>query len=235
MPDAWKLARGFQPDDDLSSYVWPSGYVGVEEYLNEIDLNGIEIVDVTGVEVTPETATINLPDNETFPLSAEVFPINATNQSGVWSSSDESIATVNLSGVVTPVGEGEATITFTTNDGNFTDSALITVTNVVIPLESVLINPDTITLDLGETTQLNTEFTPINTTDTTGTWSTSDAAIAVVDTEGNVTGVNEGDATITFTANDGGFTATAVVTVLDVFFGTYELFNADTDELIQNI
>ena len=36
MPDSWKTSKGFGVNDDLSSYVWPSGYVGIEEYINEI-------------------------------------------------------------------------------------------------------------------------------------------------------------------------------------------------------
>ncbi|WP_111682641.1 Ig-like domain-containing protein [Winogradskyella tangerina] len=233
MPDVWKISRGFQPDDDLSSYVWPSGYVGVEEYLNEIDLNSAQIIDVAGVDVTPETATINIPD--TVQLTAQVLPNNATFQTGTWSSSDEAIATVDNTGLVTPVAEGTATITFTTSDGGLSDSALITVTNVVIPLESVSLTPNAVTLDLGENFQLNTAFVPLNTTDTTGIWTSSDESIAVVSATGLVSAIDEGEATITFTANDGGFTASSLVTVVDTFFGTYQLFNADTDIIIQDI
>ena len=37
IPDAWKLAQGFAIDADLTSHVWPSNYVGIEEFLNEVD------------------------------------------------------------------------------------------------------------------------------------------------------------------------------------------------------
>ena len=37
MPNTWESAHGRNPDVDESTFVWPSGYVGVEEYLNEID------------------------------------------------------------------------------------------------------------------------------------------------------------------------------------------------------
>ena len=82
-------------------------------------------IDVTGVEVTPETAEIEIPD--TLALTATVLPNDATNQSGTWSSSNQAIATVDANGVVTPISEGIVTITFTTTDGGFTDSAQITV------------------------------------------------------------------------------------------------------------
>ena len=233
MPDVWKISRGYLPSDDLSSFVWPSGYVGVEEYLNEIDLNAIEIIEVAGVEVTPETATINIPD--TVQLNAQVLPNNATYQSGTWSSSDEAIATVSNNGLVSPVAEGTASITFTTSDGGFSDSALITVTNIVIPLESVSVTPNTVTMDLAENFQLNTDFVPLNTTDTTGVWTSSDESIAVVSNSGLVSSISEGETTITFTANDGGFSDSSVITVTDTFFGTYHLYNADTDTIIQDI
>ncbi|WP_299100127.1 Ig-like domain-containing protein [uncultured Winogradskyella sp.] len=233
MPDVWKASRGYAADDDISSLVWPSGYVGVEEYLNEIDLNGVEIIDVTGVEVTPETATINIPD--TASLSATFLPSDATNQNGTWSSSDESIATVSQSGIVSPVSEGEVTITFTTSDGDFTDDAIITVTNVVIPLESVIVTPETSNIELGNNLQLTTEFFPSNTSDISGIWSSSDDTIATVDEDGNVTALMVGEVTITFTANDGGFSDSSSITVVDDFFGTYPLYNADTDVIIHDI
>lgn len=47
----------------------------------------------------------------------------------------------------------------------------------------------------------------------TGTWSTSDAAVATVSIAGLVTAVATGTATITFTSTDGGFQATCVITV----------------------
>lgn len=49
----------------------------------------------------------------------------------------------------------------------------------------------------------------------TGTWTTSDADIATVSVAGLVTGVAEGEVTITFTSTDGGFTATCVITVVE--------------------
>ncbi|GGW73964.1 putative repeat protein (TIGR03806 family) [Winogradskyella epiphytica] len=80
---------------------------------------------VTGVAVTPETASVFI--DETYMLTASVLPENATVQDVIWSSSDESIAIVNSVGVVTGINEGTVTITATTVEGSFTDSAQITV------------------------------------------------------------------------------------------------------------
>ena len=82
-------------------------------------------VAVTGVTVSPQTDTVNV--GETITLTATVAPADATNKNVTWSSSADSIATVSEAGVVTGIGAGEATITVTTEDGSFTDTATITV------------------------------------------------------------------------------------------------------------
>ena len=82
-------------------------------------------VAVTGVTVSPKTDTIAVSD--TITLTATVAPDNATNKAVTWSSSDDAIATVTDAGVVEGKSAGTATITVTTADGNFTDTAAITV------------------------------------------------------------------------------------------------------------
>lgn len=81
---------------------------------------------VTGVTVSPATASVKV--GATVPLSATVAPANASNKNVTWSSSDQSKATVNASGVVTGVAVGSATITATTADGNKTATSAVTVT-----------------------------------------------------------------------------------------------------------
>lgn len=81
---------------------------------------------VTGVGLAPSTASIAV--DETLELVAAVTPANATNKAVTFESSSESVATVDEDGVVTAVGAGSATITVTTVDGDFTDTASVTVT-----------------------------------------------------------------------------------------------------------
>ena len=82
-------------------------------------------VAVTGVTVAPVSQKVKVGKSTTF--IATVTPENATNKKVKWSSSDESIATINEDGVVTGVKEGEATITATTLDGSKTGTATIIV------------------------------------------------------------------------------------------------------------
>ena len=75
----------------------------------------IELVDgeyfepPTSIELDELNADI--PIGETIVLEAEVLPDNATIDAVIWSTSDNSVATVTQAGVVTKVGEGTATIT----------------------------------------------------------------------------------------------------------------------------
>lgn len=85
----------------------------------------VDPVAVTGVNVSP--ASINLNMGITQQITATVLPSNATNKQVTWTSSNNGVATVNGSGLVTAVAPGNATITAATQEGNFTANAVITV------------------------------------------------------------------------------------------------------------
>lgn len=87
-----------------------------------------ETVNVSSVSLSPSSATIA--EGGAQQLSATVSPSNATNQDVSYSSSNNSIATVNSNGLVTGVSAGSVTITVTTNDGSYTDTSTITVVEV---------------------------------------------------------------------------------------------------------
>lgn len=233
MPDYWEMSEFGDLSSDGVIDTDGDGYTDLEEFLNQTANGQIPDVPAQSVSVTPETATLNVP--ETITLTKTFTPVNTTNQSGTWESSDPSIATVDPNGLVISISEGTATITFTANDGGFTDQAIITVTNIVIPLVSVTVAPETATLDVGEALQLTKELLPEDTTDTSGTWTSNDESVAIVDETGLVTALSEGEAVITYTANDSGLSDSSTITVIDTFYGTYELYNATTDQLIQNI
>ena len=81
----------------------------------EYTLN-IKSVSVTGVSLN--TTELSLYTGESMTLTAKVEPADATNQDVTWSSSDDTIATVDTNGKVTAVKEGTATITATATDGS---------------------------------------------------------------------------------------------------------------------
>lgn len=67
-------------------------------------------------------------DSET--ITATVSPANATNKAVTFISSETDVATVNNSGLITALSAGTATITVTTEDGNFTDTCVVTVSSI---------------------------------------------------------------------------------------------------------
>lgn len=84
------------------------------------------LVSATGVTISGcPTGSVNL-SSGSFTLTASVQPSGAL-QTGVWASSNTSVATVSSAGVVTPIAAGTTTITFTSTDGSFVASCTITV------------------------------------------------------------------------------------------------------------
>ena len=83
-------------------------------------------VPATGVTVTPATTSVVV--GATRQLNGTVLPADATDKSGTWTTSDATKATVSSTGLVTGVAAGTATITFKSNDGNFTGTTTVTVT-----------------------------------------------------------------------------------------------------------
>lgn len=83
-------------------------------------------VGATGVSFTSSTTTVGL--GGTLQLSSTVAPADATNVVVSYSSGDISVATVDaVTGILTGLSEGIATITVTTDDGGFKDTIVITV------------------------------------------------------------------------------------------------------------
>lgn len=74
-------------------------------------------VSVNSISLSAFEKTLKL--NKTFALTPVVAPINATNKNVSWSSSDNSIASVDANGVVTAKKEGKAVITVITEDENY--------------------------------------------------------------------------------------------------------------------
>lgn len=166
-------------------------------------------VAVTSVSVDA-TTSVNV--GETTTLTATVSPDNATNKNVTWTSSDETVATVDASGVVTGVAAGTATITVTSVADN-TKTATCTVTVTTVAVTGVSVDA-TASVGVGETTTLTATVSPNNATNKNVTWESSDNTVATVDANGVVTGVAAGTATITATSvADNTKTASCTVTV----------------------
>ena len=166
-----------------------------------------EIIEVTSIALNETEKTILI--GEKLTLTVTYTPDDANTGKGItWSSSDATVAKVE-GGVVTGLKEGTATITATTEKGK---TATCEVTVKPVAVESVSLDKTEATVKVDATLKLTATVLPANATNKDVTWSTSDATIATVD-KGTVTGVAEGEATITVKTVDGEKTATCKVKV----------------------
>lgn len=164
-------------------------------------------IPVTGVTITPPTLELEV--GETKPLVVTVAPENATDKTYVWTSGDPSVVTV-ADDVATAVGVGNATLTATTTDGNFTATCAVTVSDVSVT--GITISPASATIPTGMSQKLTVQVLPDNAANKRYTWTSSDPTVAAVAFD-EVTAYTEGTATLTATTADGGFTATCEITV----------------------
>ena len=213
------------------------------------------VVTPTGV-VAPESIDLVTNGENTKDLDAKLVPADATDVKLAYESSDESIATVDETGKVTAVANGECTITtyvvadakdadaselsavaVEAADSEEVDDSVATMPEDLAAMDSafgvvpenlkaetkvtVTTNVESVTLDkvegvltVGNTVTVTATVTPDTATNASVTWTSSDEAIATVDSEGKITAVAPGTATITAVSdNNPDANATYAVTV----------------------
>ncbi|WP_300704349.1 Ig-like domain-containing protein [Bacteroides sp.] len=178
---------------------------------------------IIATTVSLDKEVLSLVEGTTGTLTATITPDNVETKDLTWMSCDETVATVDGSGVVTALKVGEATITVVTRSGGKSASCVVKVTPAPIAVTGITLDNAQFSLSADEKAQLTATIAPEDATNTNVTWTTSDAGIATVSPTGEVTAVGVGVATITATTEDGGKTATCIVTVADranfLFYG----------------
>ena len=134
-------------------------------------------------------------------LYATILPATALEKGLVWTSSDESVATVDQSGKVTAVGLGKSSITVTTVDGAKTATCEVTVNQLA---KSLTLDKTSMDIYVGdEPAVLTATVYPDDHVGKSLTWTSSNKSVATVDENGKVTGFFSGKITITVKTNDG--------------------------------
>lgn len=174
-------------------------------------------VNATGVKLDKEMVVLEIGESTT--VKATLAPENATNKNVKWAVKNTAIATVN-NGVVTGVAEGETELTVTTADGGHTATIPVKVVTEKVAVTGIeWINAPLKGYQIGSGSVTQTfvlQISPNNATDVGVTFTSSDTNVMTIN---NVTysknfilvdfyAVGGGEATITATTNDGGFTDT---------------------------
>ncbi len=162
-------------------------------------------------EVTLNKTSLTLLTGGEEKLVATASPKEA-DQHFVWISSDPTVATVNRVGKVTGIKAGTATITAQTENGKKA-TCKVTVSRNSLEVTSINFNKSNMELEIGAKEQLTVTYTPSNALNQSVTWKSSDKTIATVDSNGNVKGIKEGEATITATTSNGVETTCKVTVV----------------------
>ena len=181
-------------------------------------LVGCEPKPVLVTNITLSQTTGSIVEGESLHISAIVSPKEASNPTLTWSSSNNSVATVNASGDVTAIAPGDVKITASATDGsNVSASCDLTVVKKVILVTAIDLNEKTARIKAGESVQLTAVVSPTDATYQTVTWASDKTDVATVDATGKVTAVKAGTANITAAATDesGVKSAACVVTVYE--------------------
>ena len=153
------------------------------------------------IEITMNPETYRLALGKTYTLTATVSNHGtATNAELEWSSSDESVCTVDNKGNIVGVDYGYATITAeaTDNSGAFATCEV----RVIREVTSIKLNHTVLTMLQGESVSLQVNVQPSNASYVTTKFSSSDESVAIVDEDGVITALNPGSAVIRSEARD---------------------------------
>ena len=170
----------------------------------------------TGESATAETAT----QDEKIAKAAEKLTL-------AWTSSDESVATVDETGTVTAVAAGEAEITAAVKDTEMQDVCVITVKVSAKELKV----PDTLDVKLNDTdeTAIEAKCEPKDASNISFDFASSDEEIATVDKDGKVKVLKAGECDITTTLMQDGEKVTKKTTHVKAFYEV-ESITLDSNE-----
>lgn len=162
----------------------------------------------TSLSLLPKSPITVMLSDKTVALSATVLPVNASNSTLTWTSSNTGVASVSASsGIVTLVSAGTATITVSTTDGSRLSasvSIIVTVMPSNVLASSVLLNPKSLTLTVGQTGSFQAVISPANTTNKGIAWYSSNTRIISVNQyTGVITAVRDGVAYVGAVTTDG--------------------------------
>ena len=161
-----------------------------------------------GIErVGDKTVTMGL--NQTRQLQVKITPSDTTNKNVQWTSSNNSVATVDSNGVVISKNSGSTIITATTHNGLKTEFFI----EVETPVTNITLNSNEINLNPGGTFKLDATVNPSNASNKNIKWISANESIATVDQSGNVTADVAGTTYISAVSADGKVIATCTVNV----------------------
>lgn len=157
---------------------------------------------------------IGIKKGKSYQLVSTVLPENANNKQVIWTSSDPKIVSVNeTTGYITGVNEGTATITVKTLINDISTDCVVNVTAKDVLISGISFYQKYISIAVGYTHTLSYSITPKNASSSDLSFTSSDPSVAIVNQQGVVKGLKEGNTIITVSARNGIVKDTTYVTV----------------------
>lgn len=151
----------------------------------------------------PDTLEVKLNDTDETAIEAKCEPKDASNISFDFASSDEEVATVDKDGKVKVLKAGECDITTTLMQDGEKVTEKTTHVKAFYEVESITLDSNEGKLTVGNSHTIKATVAPEKvSTETPIEWSSSNEKVATVDSNGKVTAVSSGNATITATAGE---------------------------------
>jgi uncharacterized protein YjdB len=165
------------------------------------------------IQITLDKKSINLIVSQSAVLSMTITPTTVVNKNVEWSSSNPEIASVNNTGTVTGVGNGNAIISVATQQGNLVATCSVTITT---PVQTLTISRNKVTLVVGKGIQLFYSFFPQSSTNPRVVWTNSNPKSVQISNSGYISGLSAGTVTITATSMENkSLKSSCQVTILD--------------------
>lgn len=196
--------------------------------INKGTLNG----ESGGIIVTvPAIITESLPEGTVG--QSYTAPLEATGNNITWSVTEGTLpdglalneSTGEITGTPATEGQFPVEITATNSAGIASKKYTLNIKPATVSVTGVKLDTDKLDLFTGESKTLTAKVEPADATNQDVTWSSNNNAVATVE-NGTVKAVGEGEATITVTTADGGYTATCTVTV------KYPVYSMSTDTAV---
>ncbi len=171
---------------------------------------------VTGITLSESNITIDLKTTR-LQLRATVEPGNALNKTIVWSSTDNSVATVDQNGLVSVKKAGRVSIIATSQDS----PAITAICNIMvnIPVTSVALDETSKTMYVGQSQRLSYVLLPMNASNNSVTWISTNPSVATVDKTGLVSAKSVGTTAIILKTLENGQSVYCNITVRQVATG----------------
>lgn len=151
----------------------------------------------------PDTLEVKLNDTDETAIEAKCEPEDASNISFDFASSDEEVATVDKDGKVKVLKAGECDITTTLMQDGEKVTEKTTHVKAFYEVESITLDSNEGKLTFGNSHTIKATIAPEEVAaETTIEWSSSNEKVATVDSNGKVTAISSGNATITATAGE---------------------------------